>query len=116
MINRNSTRYYSDLQEKAVAKNLGGKQNVNSGASKWVKGDVVVPNASLLIECKTFMTDKESVSIKKEWITKNRKESKEQHLLNSAVAFGFGPNPPYYYIIDEALMTFLVEKLIEENA
>ena len=29
---------------------------------------------SLLIECKTCMTDKDSFSIKKDWIIKNREE------------------------------------------
>lgn len=30
-----STRYYSDKQEKAIAKAVGGKQTANSGATLW---------------------------------------------------------------------------------
>ena len=45
------------------------------------------------------MTDKESISIKKEWITKNKEERFTQRLSNSCVAFNFGPNQPklFYY-------------------
>jgi hypothetical protein len=35
-----STRYYSDIQEKRIAKAVNGKQTANSGATKWSKGDV----------------------------------------------------------------------------
>lgn len=61
--NKNSTRYYSDQHEKSVVKALGGRQTSNSGAGKFHKGDVVVGDT--LIECKTSMTEKNSVSIKK---------------------------------------------------
>ena len=113
MINKNSTRYYSDKQEKQVVKLLGGMQTPNSGAGKWSKGDVVVPSASLLCECKTVTSDKSSISIKKEWLDKNIKEAKESHLLNHCLAFNFGPDQNNYFIIDEKLMKFLVEKLEE---
>lgn len=35
-MNKNSTRYYSNRQEKQVAKSIGGKQTPNSGATKFV--------------------------------------------------------------------------------
>ena len=41
--NQESTRYYSDKQEKSVCKSLNGKQVSNSGAGLFKKGDVVVP-------------------------------------------------------------------------
>lgn len=111
----NPTRYFSDRQEKQIVKLLGGVQNSNSGAGKWAKGDVVIPSASLLIEAKTVTADKDSFSIKKEWLEKNLKEAKESHLLNNCLAFNFGPDQNNYFVINEKLMKFLVEKLTEEN-
>lgn len=115
MTNINSTRYFSDRQEKQIVKLLGGFQTSNSGAGKWTKGDVVIPPASLLIEAKTLTSNKDSFSIKKEWLDKNLKEAKEGHLLNNCLAFNFGPDQHNYFIINEKLMSFLVEKLIDEN-
>lgn len=115
MAKEGTTRYYSDIQEKSVCKLLNAYQQSNSGAGLFRKGDCVQKEALLLIECKTCMTDKESISIKKEWITKNKEERFTQRLSNSCVAFNFGPNQPNYFIIDEKLMKFLVEKLIEEE-
>lgn len=109
--NVNSTRYYSDMQEKEVAGVVEGFQTCNSGASKFTAGDVINKNASLLVECKTTMTDKESVSIKKEWIQKNKSESNALRLENSCLAFNFGPGQDSYYVIDKKLMAFLVDKL-----
>lgn len=34
-------------------------------------------------------------------------------LDNSCIAFNFGPDQPNYYVINEKLMKFLVEKLEE---
>lgn len=113
--NTNSTRYYSDLHEKSVCSALKAKQQSNSGAGKFRKGDVVNINASLLVECKTVMKDKDSVSIKKEWVEKNKSEAFSQNLSNSCIAFNFGPSKPNFYVIDEKLMKYLVEKLEEEN-
>ena len=113
-INKESTRYFSDRQEKQIVNLLGGFQTANSGAGKWNKGDVVIPDASLLIEAKTLTSDKESMSIKKDWLDKNLKEAKESHLLNNCLAFNFGPDKPNYFIINEKLMKFLVEKLLED--
>lgn len=114
--NKEATRYYSDLHEKSVCKALGASQTANSGAGKWSKGDVVQKQASLLIECKTVMTEKQSVSIKKEWIDKNRGEAFSNRLDNSCLCINFGPNTDNYYVISEKLMKFLVEKLQDENS
>lgn len=111
---KNTTRYYSDLHEKSVCKALGARQQPNSGAGKFNKGDVVVDNASLLIECKTSMTEKESVSVKKEWINKNKEEAFSLRLQNYCVCINFGPQTQNYYIIDEQMMKYLVDKLEEE--
>jgi hypothetical protein len=40
------TRYYSDKQEKAIAKAVGGKQTANSGATAFQKGDVLIDGPS----------------------------------------------------------------------
>lgn len=110
-----STRDFSSKQESKIAKLLGGQVNPNSGAGKWRKGDVQVPEASLLIECKTCMSDKSSFSIKSDWIAKNKEEAYSNRLYNSCIAFNFGPDKSNYFVIDEKLMSFLVEKLIEDN-
>ena len=111
--NKESTRYYSDLHEKSVCKALNGVQNSNSGAGKFKKGDVVITGASLLCECKCQMKEKESMSIKKEWIEKNNKEAKDMRLDNSCICFNFGPHTDNYYVISEKLMKYLVEQLKE---
>ena len=103
--NNNATRTYSDIHENSVCGTLGGKRSSNSGAGHFVKGDVIT-NSNILIECKTSMSEKSSFSIKKEWIEKNR---------NSAISFRFEPFGDNFYVIDEKLMKFLSDKLIEEN-
>lgn len=114
--NKESTRYYSDLHEKSVCRALGATQTPNSGATKWKKGDVVQKQASLLIECKTVMTEKQSVSVKKEWIDKNKEEAFSNRLDNNCLCINFGPGSDNYYVISEKLMKFLVQKLEEENS
>jgi len=111
--NTSSTRYYSDAQEKSVCRALNARQQPNSGATLFSAGDVVQKDASMLIECKTCMTDQNSFSIKKDWLAKNKEEAFSLRLDNCAIAFNFGPNQPNHYIINESLMQFLVEKLIE---
>lgn len=116
MANKLSTRDVAAVQEKRVAKKLGGYVNSNSGAGRWDKSDVKVHDASLLIECKTTMTPKKSFSIKKEWLDKTKDESFANRLYNRAIAFNFDyEDKDDYYVIDDKLMKFLVEKLIEEN-
>ena len=111
--NSESTRYASNAQEQSVCKALNAYQTSNSGANKFRKGDAYNKVASLLIECKTCMQDKESFSIKREWIDKNAMEAFTQRLENTCIAFSFGPNSKNYYVINEKLMKFLVEKLEE---
>ena len=113
--NENSTRAYSDKQEKSVCKALGGEQVSNSGAGLFKKGDVIVKSASLLVECKCQMSEKESYSIKKEVILKNREEAFANRLDNNCLCFNFGPNSDNYYVISEKLMKYLVKKLNEDE-
>ena len=114
--NREATRFYSDQHEKSICKALGAKQQSNSGAGRFRKGDVIQDEASLLIEAKTTMSDKDSFSVKKEWILKNKEEAFSLRKSNSCICFNFGPEQENYYVINEKLMKFLVEKMIEENS
>lgn len=107
--NKESTRYYSERHEESVCKALGARRQANSGAAKFSAGDVVTE--TFLIECKTVMADKESVSIKKEWLKKNKLEAFQIRKEHKALCFNFGPNSENYYIIDESLMKDLVKIL-----
>lgn len=112
--NKTCTRYFSNIHEESVAKVLGGRIQPSSGSGDFKKGDVVNEKASLLIECKTCVKDKESFSIKKEWLIKNKEESFANRLSNNCIAFNFGPDQDNYFIINEKLMKYLVEKLEED--
>lgn len=66
------TRYYSNKQEKHVAKEVKGKQVANSGATAFNKGDVVTDN--FLIECKTCTKEQKSFTLKKNGLPKMKKK------------------------------------------
>ena len=108
-----TTRDASNKQEKQIAKRVGGKKTANSGATAFSKGDVTVNtedgNNDWLIEAKTCMTDKESFSIKKAWIEKNKREAVFMDKDYHCIAFNFGPGLPNYYIIDELTFQELLE-------
>ena len=105
------TRYYSNRQEKKIAKAVGGKQVANSGATAFSKGDVRTDN--WLFEAKTKMNVAQSFSIKKEWLLKNREEMFAMGKSYNALVFDFGDGNNYY-ILDEK--TFLMMKEALENA
>ena len=111
MKNLDSTRAYSDMHEKSVCKALNATQQPNSGAGLFRKGDVVQEESSLLIECKCCMSEKKSVSIKKDWIEKNKEECFRNRLTNSAICINFEPKGKNYYVIDENLMKIICETL-----
>ena len=100
------TRYYSKKQEDQVAKSLGGKTTKNSGATLFQKGDLTLDK--WLIEAKTKTSHSESMSIKKEWLSKNLSESLFMGKKYNALVFNFGPDEDNYYIIDEHLFKELV--------
>ena len=104
-----STRYYSDKQEKQVAKAVGGKQTANSGATKWQKGDVLVADTWLL-ECKTKTKASDTFTIRKEWIDKNREEAFQMGKRHSAVVIQFEPDGENFYLIDQASFKRLLEQ------
>ena len=94
------TRFYSKKQENSVAKAVGGKRTLNSGATMFGgKSDVLTHKFA--VECKTKTADSDSISIKKEWIEKLNREALFDGKDHYAVAISFGPNSPNYYIIDE---------------
>ena len=45
-MNKSSTRYFSNKQEKHIAKELGGKQTANSGATPFYKGCLLYTSPS----------------------------------------------------------------------
>lgn len=109
------TRYYSNMQEKAVAKEIGGKQTKNSGATLFQKSDVYTGLFNL--ECKTKTTNSDSISIKREWFEKQIKENIQMGKKYSAIVFNFGPDVPYnenHYIINEQLFQILLNYLENE--
>ena len=81
----------------------------------WQKGDIILNNGLFLLEAKTKTTNSESISIKKEWLEKNATEALFMGKPYNALVFNFGPNEDNYYIIDQYLMEFLIEKLEEER-
>lgn len=103
------TRTRSSAQEKAVAKAVAGKQTPNSGATAWVKGDVLADQ--FLLECKTKMEPSKQITVKKEWITKNKQEAVFMGKPYSSVVINFGPGEDNYYIIDEDLFIELIAYL-----
>ena len=112
-----STRKISKKMEARLAKTLGGKRQSNSGATPFQKGDVMTK--LFAIEAKTSVTPKQSISIRKEWMDKIRREAFAMGKPYSAVAFDFGTgslgNRETFYIIDEQLFIKLHEKLEEEE-
>lgn len=108
----NSTRSFSDLQEKHIAELTGGKITSNSGGTKFGGGDVLT--SQFLIEAKTSIIVKQSFSIKKEWIKKAKEQAFEQGRYHSALAFQFEPCGENYYVVSEDLFLELLQK-IEEN-
>ena len=110
-----STRYYSSKQEKKVAKAIGGKQTANSGATNFVKSDVLTTDNLFAIECKTHTEFRERFTIHYDWIEKNREEAFQMGKRHSALAIDFG-NGENHFLISEKDFLYLLEKLREENS
>ena len=107
-----NTRAFSRKQENKVAKMLNGKVVSNSGATAFNKGDVRTDK--ILIECKTCTKEKESFSIKKEWLTKNKDEAFAMGKQYSVLAFDFGDGENYF-VLDKNLFKKLLNYIEEEN-
>jgi hypothetical protein len=106
------TRFYSNAQERKVAKELGGKQTPNSGATNFIKSDILTD--IFAIEAKTVTKEQKSFTIKKEWLEKNKEEAFAMNKPYSAVVFDFGDGVQNY-IIDEKLFKILHEYLLQQE-
>ena len=102
------TRWYSDKQEKKVAKSLDGHKVANSGATAFNKGDVTTDK--WLIECKTCTKEQRTFTVKREWLEKNEEEAFAMRKPYTAVAIDFGDGEQHY-IISEKLFRRLVDHL-----
>ena len=100
------TRFYSKKQENRVAKAVSGRRTANSGATKFQKGDVITDD--WLIECKTSTREKESFSIKRDWLDKNEEEAFQMGKHNHALCFDFGADDRYY-VVDESTFIKLMK-------
>ena len=109
------TRFYSNLQEAQVSKRIGGRRTPNSGATAFIKGDI--QTKSFIIECKTCTEARESISIKKEWLDKLKKEMMANGKTNFALFFNFGGiySDENYVIIKEKDFLILNEYMEETN-
>lgn len=107
-----SGKDYSKNQEKQIAKLVGGRVQSNSGGTRFGGGDV--HTKTMFIEAKTPTTDKQTFSIKKEWIDKAKEQAFEQNKTNYALAFRFGPEEADFFVIDSKLFKYLIDKLEED--
>lgn len=109
------TRFYSNLQEAQVSKRIGGRRTPNSGATAFIKGDI--QTTSFIIECKTCTEARESISIKKEWLDKLKREMMANGKTNFALFFNFGGiySDENYVIIKEKDFLILKEYMEETN-
>jgi hypothetical protein len=98
---KNTTRAKSNQQEKRIAKAMGGKQVIGSGATPFLKGDVIVDK--LFIEAKTKMEPSKSISVKREWLEKAKEQALATRKEDYALAISFGDNKEFY-IIEDTLM------------
>lgn len=103
------TRWYSNRQEKKVAKELGGKKVANSGATAFNKGDVILDD--WLIECKTKTKESDSFTIKRDWIVKNQEEAFAMRKPYAALAIDFGDGDQYYLINEKIFKNLLISYL-----
>lgn len=101
------TRFYSNKQEKKVAKAVGGRQTANSGATPFSKGDVRTDDNLFLIECKTHTEFKNNFTIKHDWIDKNEEEAFQMGKRYSALAIDFGDGENHYLISEHLFMELL---------
>lgn len=100
-MNKESTRYKSNQQEKRIAKAMGGRQVIGSGSTPFLKGDVIA--GKLFIEAKTRVNPSKSIKVNKEWLDKAREQAYSSRKEDYTVAISFGDGRDYY-IIEDRLM------------
>ena len=101
------TRYFSDKQEKHIAKLTDGKVQSNSGGTKFGGGDV--HTNKFFIEAKTPTKEQKAFSIKKDWIDKMQEQAFEQGKEESVLAFRFSPNDKedFYVLTEKQFLEYL---------
>lgn len=109
-----STREASYKQESGIAKRLGGKVVSNSGATHFNKGDISFKN--ILIDGKTVMSPKLSVSLRMEWFLKISAEAFAMNKDMGVIAFDFEPNGDVYYAVKEGDFKKLLKAYEEVNS
>ena len=92
---------------------VGGRTQSNSGGTRFGGGDV--HTKTVFIEAKTPTADKNSFSVKKEWLIKAKEQAFEQNKNDYALAFRFGPDEPDFFVIDSKLFKYLIDKLEEDS-
>lgn len=104
----------SKKQEKRIANKLNGKRQKGSGAIRHHKGDVKTPD--LLLEAKR--SDKDSISLKKEWLEKISKEALVSGRV-PALAIEFGTadilTAARWIAVPENFFQELMEAYTDEN-
>ena len=109
-----TTRYFSDLQEKHIAKVTGGKVQSNSGGTKFGGGDVHTDK--FFIEAKTPAIERKSFTIMKDWITKMREQAYEQGKEEAVLAFRFSPDDKNdMYVLNERQFLEYLKYKEEQN-
>jgi hypothetical protein len=111
-VSKNLGKDYSALQERDIARLLGGHVQSNSGGTRFGGGDVLTNK--FFIEAKTPTKEQSSFSIKREWISKMCEQAFEQGKPHYALAFRFDPEDEDYFVINSRIMVALVEYLDKE--
>ena len=95
-----TTRDYSDMQEKHIAKVTGGKVQSNAGGTKFGGGDVHTDK--FFIEAKTPAIERKSFTIMKCWLEKIKEQAFEQRKEEAVLAFRFSPDDKTdMYVLNE---------------
>lgn len=102
-----NNKIVSNYHESNVAKALGGRKTANSGATPFMKGDVLVGN--VIIECKTKLTETKSFTVYEGWLKEIEEEKIGMNKVLSALAISFNAGKNSYYVIDEKAMKILID-------
>lgn len=108
-----STKDYSTKQEKQVAKALGGYVVPASGATSFIKGDVIV--GDILVECKTKVTPSSSFTLQKLWIDKLNEERIAMGKDYGVIAVSFDGGESSSYLVSERFMQDALEVMLYEH-
>lgn len=120
-----STKKFSNMQEKRIAKKLGGKTQPASGALPIasLKSDVKVTNSEdwkVLVSAKTSMVKnyqagKRSFTLKKEWLEEVKHQAFEGGYDFGVVSISFD-NRKDFYIVEDVDFENMLKALKEYEA